>query len=104
MLERSVAADPTYAPAWQALGVRYYYDATYSNGGEEMVQRSYAALERSLILDPDLISAATQLAVNRVERSEPGKAYQAAKALSLAIRRAPRLISRWLTSSVMRAS
>jgi hypothetical protein len=81
MLERSVAADPTYAPAWQALGMRYYYDATYSNGGEEMVQRSYAALERSLALDPDLISAAVQLAVNRVERREPGKAYQAAKAL-----------------------
>jgi TolB-like protein len=81
MLERSVAADPTYAPAWQALGVRYYYDATYSSGGEEMVQRSYAALERSLALDPDLISAASQLAVNRVERREPGKAYQAAKAL-----------------------
>ena len=81
MLERSVAADPTYAPAWQALGMRYYYDATYANGGEEMVQRSYAALERALALDPDLISAASQLAVNRVERREPGKAYHVAKAL-----------------------
>ena len=81
MLERSVAADPTYAPAWEALGVRYYYDATYSSGGEEMVQRSYAALERALALDPDLISAASQLAVNRVERREPGKAYQTAKRL-----------------------
>ncbi len=81
LLERSVAADPTYAPAWQALGMRYYYDATYANGGEEMVQRSDGALERSLALDPDLISAASQLAINRVERREPGKAYQAAKAL-----------------------
>ncbi len=81
MLERSVAADPTYAPAWHALGMRYYYDATYASGGEEMVQRSYAALERALVLDPDLISAASQLAVNRVERREPGKAYQTAKAL-----------------------
>ena len=81
LLERSVAADPTYAPAWQALGMRYYYDATYANGGEEMVQRSDRALERSLALDPDLISAASQLAINRVERREPGKAYQAARAL-----------------------
>jgi eukaryotic-like serine/threonine-protein kinase len=81
MLERSVEADPTYAPAWQALGMRYYYDATYANGGEEMVQRSDGALERALALDPDLSSAASQLAINRVERREPRKAYQAAKAL-----------------------
>ena len=34
MLERSVALDPTYAPAWAALSARAYYDATYANGGE----------------------------------------------------------------------
>ena len=26
--------DPNYAPAWDALGRRYYFDAIYSNGGE----------------------------------------------------------------------
>ena len=40
MLERAVGLDPTYAPAWEALGFRYYYDSTYSNGGEAMYQRS----------------------------------------------------------------
>src|SRR3984893_18813277 len=39
MLERSVGIDASYAPAWEALGLRYYYDGTYSNGGEPMFQR-----------------------------------------------------------------
>jgi hypothetical protein len=46
-----------------------------------MAQRSNTALERALALDPNLIGAATQLIVNRVERREPGKAYQAALTL-----------------------
>ena len=33
MLERAVGLDPNYAPAWGYLGVRYHYDAAYSNGG-----------------------------------------------------------------------
>jgi serine/threonine protein kinase/tetratricopeptide (TPR) repeat protein len=81
MLERSVGMDAGYAPAWAELGQRYYYDTTYSNGGEEMIQRSNAALERALTLDPNLIPAAVQLSVNRVERREPAKAYQSAQTL-----------------------
>src|SRR5271167_3319874 len=37
MLERAVGMDPSYAPAWDALGHRYYYDEAYSNGGEAML-------------------------------------------------------------------
>ncbi len=33
MLERAVALDPNYAPAWEVLGRRYYFDAIYSGGG-----------------------------------------------------------------------
>ena len=33
MLEQAVALDPNYAPAWEALGRRYYFDAIYSGGG-----------------------------------------------------------------------
>ena len=47
MLERAVGMDPSYATAWAALGLRYYYDATYSNGGELIFQRSNSALERA---------------------------------------------------------
>jgi len=81
MLERSVGLDATYAPAWRALGERYYYDSHYSNGGEAMFQRSTAAQERALALDPDYSNAAGILITNRVERGELGKAYQDAKAL-----------------------
>jgi len=81
MLERSVGLDSTYAPAWRALGERYYYESHYSNGGEAMFQRSTAAQERALGLDPDYSDAAGLLISNRVERGELGKAYQDAKAL-----------------------
>jgi len=81
VLERVVEMDPGYAPAWEALGLRCYYDADYSDGGEVMFQRSNKAYERALELDPDLIGAAGQLITNRVERGELGKAYAAAQAL-----------------------
>jgi eukaryotic-like serine/threonine-protein kinase len=81
MLERAVGLDPTYAPAWGSLGVRYYYDASYANGGEAMHQRSNAALERALTLDPNFTAAAGGLIGNRVERGELTKAYKDAKAL-----------------------
>ncbi len=80
-LESAVELDPNYAPAWAEVGQRYYYDATYSNGGEQMFQHSNAALERALALDPNLIAAASQLIVNRVDRGELGKAYQSALGL-----------------------
>jgi eukaryotic-like serine/threonine-protein kinase len=81
MLERAVGLDPAYAPAWNALGYRYYYDSQYGGGGEAMFQRSKAALERALALDPNLVIAAGQLIALRVERGELIKAYQEAKAL-----------------------
>jgi serine/threonine protein kinase len=81
MLERSVGLDPNYAQSWAALALRYYYDSIYSDGGEAMFQRSNAALERALALDPDLVFAAGSLITNRVERGELAKAYLDARAL-----------------------
>jgi serine/threonine protein kinase/tetratricopeptide (TPR) repeat protein len=81
VLEHVVEVDPNYAPAWEELGVRSYYDADYSNGGEEMFQRSNKASERALALDPNRTVAAGQLITNRVERGELTKAYAAAQAL-----------------------
>ncbi len=80
-LESAVQLDPKYAPAWAEVGQRYYYDATYSNGGEQMFQKSNASLEHALALDPNLIAANSQLIVNRVDRGELSKAYQSAVAL-----------------------
>jgi eukaryotic-like serine/threonine-protein kinase len=81
MLERSVGMDPSYAPAWQALGQRYYFDATYSNGGEPVFQRSNAALERAAALDPNFVLATRDLIVNRTERGDLAKALTDAKTL-----------------------
>jgi len=81
VLEHVVALDSNYAPAWEELGLRYYYDADYGSGGEEAFQRSNKAYERALSLDPNRIFAAGQLITNRVERGELGKAYEQAQAL-----------------------
>jgi eukaryotic-like serine/threonine-protein kinase len=81
VLEHVVEVDPTYAPAWEQLGQRCYYDADYSDGGETMFQRSNQACEKAITLDPNRILAAGQLITNRVERGELGKAYQSAQEL-----------------------
>jgi serine/threonine protein kinase/tetratricopeptide (TPR) repeat protein len=81
VLEHVVEVDPTYAPAWEQLGVRSYYDADYSDGGEPMFQRSNKASERAVELDPNRVTAARQLVANHVERGELGPAYQEAQAL-----------------------
>jgi len=81
VLEHVVAVDPTYAPAWEELGLRCYYDADYSDGGEVMFQRSSQAYEKAIQLDPNRMVAAGQLINNHVERGELGPAYQQALAL-----------------------
>jgi len=86
MLEWAVGIDPSYAPAWEALGQRYYFDSLYGGGGEEMFQRSNSAYERAVSLDPNRIMAASSLITNRVERGELGRAYDAATDL---VRRRP---------------
>jgi serine/threonine protein kinase len=81
MLERAVGLDPTYAPAWDALGVRYHYDAAYSDGGAAAFQRALAAFGRALALDPDYIEPAGEIILVQVERGDLIKAYQSGKAL-----------------------
>ena len=86
MLEWAVGIDPSYAPAWEALGQRYYFDSLYGGGGETMFQRSNSAYERAITLDPSRVMAASSLITNRVERGELGRAYDAATDL---VRRRP---------------
>ena len=81
MLEHVVVLDPTYAPAWEALGLRYYFDAQYGGGGEAMFKRSNSAYERALALDPNLIDAASQMVSNRTEGGELVDSYAEALAL-----------------------
>jgi len=86
LLERSVALDPSYAPAWSALADRYYWDGAYSDGGQRAQERAQADAERALSLDPDLVSAAERLILLRVEGGDPDAAYDAATDL---LRRRP---------------
>jgi tetratricopeptide (TPR) repeat protein len=55
MLEKSVALDPTYAPAWEALAVTYGTDGWFGNGGEAMLERWRASTDRAAALDPENI-------------------------------------------------
>ena len=87
MLERSVGLDPNYAPAWAQLGLHYYWDSQYYGGGEAAFQKSSAALQRALNLDPNLLTASVQTIAELVERSDLVKAYKQADAL---VKRQPR--------------
>jgi tetratricopeptide (TPR) repeat protein len=63
------------------LGLRYYDDAQYADGGEVMFKRSNSALERALALDPNLIVAASRLITTRTDRGELLDSYAEALAL-----------------------
>jgi TolB-like protein/predicted Ser/Thr protein kinase len=81
VLQEVVKMDPNYAPAWEALGERYYDDATYAGAGEEVFQHSNEAADKAVALDPNRMAAAGRLITNRVERGELGKAYAEAEGL-----------------------
>ncbi|HEX5854109.1 MAG TPA: hypothetical protein VFZ57_00700, partial [Thermoanaerobaculia bacterium] len=70
MLARAVTLDPSYAPAWNALGKREYYDANYSDGGTAAIERARSAHERALQIDPNLTDAAANLVVMRVDAGD----------------------------------
>jgi lipoprotein NlpI len=80
-LEKVVNVDPNYAPAWEALGRRYYFDAAYSDGGDAAYQRSNAAYRRALSIEPGRVSAAGLLAGNEAEGGNLDRAYDDARTL-----------------------
>jgi serine/threonine protein kinase/Tfp pilus assembly protein PilF len=86
ILEKAVQLDPNYAPAWEALGHRYYFDAVYSGGGPPGYERSNAAYRRALALEPGRTNAAGSLATNLADTGNLDKAYEDAREL---VRRRP---------------
>jgi len=95
-----VGIDPSYAPAWEALGLRYYFYGTYGDGGEQMLKHSDSAFERATALDPNLTSAAGELITNRVDEGETGNAY--AEASALVKRRPQSAIAHFVLGYVLR--
>lgn len=86
VLEHVTQLDPGYAPAWEALGMRYYYAGSYGGGGTKALAQSEQALERALKLDPNLLTAGARLTRNHVEKGDLKQAYQDAQEL---VRRHP---------------
>jgi TolB-like protein/predicted Ser/Thr protein kinase len=81
MLERSVGLDPAFAPAWAALGKRYYYEEEYGPGATGTMSRTVPALRRALALDPNLEDAAQQIVSIDTDAGKLVEAYKEAKTL-----------------------
>ena len=76
-LKASVDEDPNYAPAWDELAWRYYLEAQYGTGDEEMYEKSEEASARAAALDPNGI---VQWARIQAEHGDLEGAYDVAKA------------------------
>jgi tetratricopeptide (TPR) repeat protein len=81
MLERSVTLEPTFAPAWDALGLRYYAIGTWWTVEKSMREQALAAHRKALDLDPELITAAQSIVTLRVETGDLEGAYHDARRL-----------------------
>jgi tetratricopeptide (TPR) repeat protein len=79
MLERSVGLDPAFAPAWGALGKRYYYEEEYGPGATGKMSRTEPALRRALALDPNLEDAEQQIVSLDTDAGKLVQAYKEAK-------------------------
>jgi serine/threonine-protein kinase len=56
MLRRSVALDPSYAPAWESLAGHYLRQAWWGKGGKKAEALAREAMERAGALDPDNVT------------------------------------------------
>jgi TolB-like protein/predicted Ser/Thr protein kinase len=81
MLERSVGLDPAFAPAWSALGKRYYYEEEYGAGATGTMSRTEPTFRRALALDPNLEDAEAQIVSMDADAGKLAQAYQEAKAM-----------------------
>jgi DNA-binding winged helix-turn-helix (wHTH) protein/TolB-like protein len=100
MLQRAVALDDSYAPAWHALSKRYYFEARYGGGDVRFLNDGAAAAERAVTLDPNLVAAAASLIVRRVERGDLANAYP--RAADLIARRPDDVDAQFSMSYVLR--
>src|SRR5690606_15776954 len=81
LLERAVALDPDFVPAWTALGRSSYDYGTFAEGGDAALERSLGAWRKALELDPDAISAAMGIVTLHTEAGDLGEAYALAHRL-----------------------
>jgi DNA-binding winged helix-turn-helix (wHTH) protein/TolB-like protein/Tfp pilus assembly protein PilF len=70
LLEKSLALDPEYAPAWARLALDYGGYAAWQGGGPDYMTKSKAAFDKALQLDPDVPHVRTFMAIQMMERGE----------------------------------
>jgi len=80
MLERAVALDDAFAPAWGWLGQRYYWRAN-EVGDPSYTRRAWNAVDRAMELDPSLESVASLRVVMYTEEQDLGRAWEQAAEL-----------------------
>ena len=80
LLEKAVALDPNYAPAWSYLAARLYWEANYGQGGLPVLARAEAAVQQALRLDPALLQAMRVNVVMLAEKGDLVAAFNNAKA------------------------
>lgn len=73
MLEKSVSLDSDYAPAWMLLGQEYGAYASLQGGGAAFSEKSKAAFDKALELDPELPNLHTYLAIQMMEHGDVEK-------------------------------
>jgi len=100
LLQRAVALDDSYAPAWHALSKRYYVEARYGTGDLGLLDEGTAAAERAVAIDPNYVSAAAGLIVARVERGDLENAFR--RADDLVKRRPDAVEAQFVMSYVLR--
>lgn len=100
LLEKSVALDSGYAPAWRELGKTYAGYASWQAGGPEFITKSKAAFDKALQLDPELPQLHAAMAVPMMEA---GDLDQAIVALREELRLNPNepLAHWWLTEAYL---
>jgi TolB-like protein/Tfp pilus assembly protein PilF len=78
LLEKSIALDPTYAPAWERLAWIQRFIGWYGGEHPEMLERSQTSAERAIALDPNAVQAVRGLVVVLTGRGDVIRAYKVA--------------------------
>jgi TolB-like protein/Tfp pilus assembly protein PilF len=86
MLEKSVALDPGYAPAWAALSAVCAEQNWYSDGGADAARCAQHTLDRAVALDPNNVNIVAAHAVYHMRPRENRRSYQELREL---VRRRP---------------
>src|SRR5258708_20119166 len=78
VLEHVVGVDQGYAPAWEALGQRYYFDSYYGGGGEHVVHPAGGLHQGAPSVGPNRVWARRQTSTEQRGRGGSGRGERGA--------------------------